>query len=543
MPQALEIIVSGKAYLARQALHAGMVDELVPREYLLAAARQWLARGKRPREFAHSAAVNAVVDAVIAPAQRHAVEAKTHGNLPAVEKALDVVLKGSASRDEAKALEREREAVAQLLTDEATKQLLHLYFQQESAKKFSVPNAPDVPHGITRTAVIGAGVMVSGIAQWLSARGLRVILRDVNAAALAEGMGNIAGLYASAVRKRLFTEREARVASDRVSPAPAEVPLKHVDLVIEAAVEKMDVKKEIFRRLDELTREDAILATNTSALPISELAAATRHPRRVIGLHFFNPVHKLQLVEVIAGRDTAPEVAQRAVRFAQRIGKLPVLVKDSPGFLVNRILVPYLIEAGVMFWNGAEVKDIDAAMLHFGLPMGPLRLIDEIGADIALDVAATLAAAFPGRINVPEVLPALVGTFAVGRKVGKGFYKYKNGAQASPNKEVLTLRPRSPAAEPSRDEIEQRLILLMINEGARCLEEGIVGSAGDVDLAMVMGTGFAPFRGGPLRYADSIAVIKVVEDLSRYAQSAGAHYEPCALLREMAKSGKRFYED
>jgi 3-hydroxyacyl-CoA dehydrogenase/enoyl-CoA hydratase/3-hydroxybutyryl-CoA epimerase len=144
---------------------------------------------------------------------------------------------------------------------------------------------------------------------------------------------------------------------------------------------------------------------------------------------------------------------------------------------------------------------------------------------------------------VPEVLPALVGTFAVGRKVGKGFYKYKNGAQASPNKEVLTLRPRSPAAEPSRDEIEQRLILLMINEGARCLEEGIVGSAGDVDLAMVMGTGFAPFRGGPLRYADSIAVIKVVEDLSRYAQSAGAHYEPCALLREMAKSGKRFYED
>jgi 3-hydroxyacyl-CoA dehydrogenase / enoyl-CoA hydratase / 3-hydroxybutyryl-CoA epimerase len=231
------------------------------------------------------------------------------------------------------------------------------------------------------------------------------------------------------------------------------------------------------------------------------------------------------------------------VRFAQRIGKLPVLVKDSPGFLVNRILVPYLIEAGVMFWNGAEVKDIDAAMLDFGMPMGPLRLIDEIGADIALEVATTLTAAFPNRLHVPDVLPALQGTMTIGRKMGRGFYKYHKGTDASPNKEIVKLRPPGSTRAPGRDEIEQRLALLMINEAARCLEERIVGSPSEVDLAMVMGTGFPPFRGGPLRYADSLAIARVFNDLSRFTESAGPIYTPCNLIRDMAKSGKRFYED
>jgi 3-hydroxyacyl-CoA dehydrogenase/enoyl-CoA hydratase/3-hydroxybutyryl-CoA epimerase len=235
-------------------------------------------------------------------------------------------------------------------------------------------------------------------------------------------------------------------------------------------------------------------------------------------------------------------VAQRAVRLVQQIGKLPVLVKDSPGFLVNRILGPYLIEACAIFWNGGDIKEIDAAMSGFGMPMGPLRLIDEVGADVALDLAATLVAAFRDRLHIPDVLLAMQGTGMLGRKVGKGFYKYRKGTEATPNKEAVTLRPPSPPKAPSRDEIEQRLVLLMINEAARCLEEGIVASAGEIDLAMVMGASFAPFRGGPLRYADRMAVPKVAEELTRFTQSAGPHYTPCNLLREMAKSGKRFYE-
>lgn len=543
VPKALDVILAGQIMSAGQALHDGLVDEVVPREHLLLAAKEWLAKGKYEATLSHSAPVNAMVDAVIAPKARHEVQAKTHGNFPAVEKALDVILRGSASWDLADSLEREREAVAELIGSDTTRQLMNLFFAQEHAKKFAVPDAPAETAPIKRTAVIGAGVMGSGIAQWLSTRGVPVILRDLDANRVAAGMGNIAGLYASGVRARIFTELEARQGKDLVSPAPTEVPLKRVDLIIEAASENMQVKKTIFQRLDELADPGAVLATNTSALSISELAASTKDPSRVVGLHFFNPVHKMQLVEVIMGSQTSPAVAQRAVRFAQKIGKLPVLVKDSPGFLVNRILVPYLVEAGVLFWNGADVKEIDGAMRQFGLPMGPLRLIDEIGADVALEVAATLAAAFPNRLHVPDVLPAMQGTGLLGRKEGKGFYKYRKGADASPNKEAVKLRPPGHPKAPGREEIEHRLSLLIINEAARCLEERIVGSAAEIDLAMVMGTGFPPFRGGPLRYADSLAIVKVVEDLARFAESAGPHYSPCGLLRDMAKSGKRFYED
>jgi len=543
VPVALDIILGGKVLPARQALRIGMVDEVMPREHLLVAAQRWLERGKHPHGLAHSAPVNAVVDAMIAPGARHSVHQKTHGHFPAVEKALEVVLKGSSSWDENNSLKREREAIVELIAGDTTRQLMNLFFLQEKAKKFSVPNTPrDVPR-INRAAVIGAGIMGAGIAQWLSARGVPVILRDVDAERVAAGMGKIAGLYASGVRSHIFSAHDARAGMDRVSPAAAVVPLTRVDLVIEAAVEKMEIKKVIFRDLDERVREDAVLATNTSALSITELAAATRHPARVVGLHFFNPVHKMQLVEVVIGRDTAPEVAQRVVQFAQRIGKLPVLVKDSPGFLVNRILLPYMAEAGVLFWAGADMTAIDQAMLDFGMPMGPLRLVDEVGADVALDVAATLAAAFPDRLRVPDVLPALEGTGLLGRKVGKGFYKYRKGGEASPNKAAIKLRPPRHPKPPTHDEIEQRLVLLMINEASRCLEEGIVASAGEVDLAMVMGTGFAPFRGGPLRTADTMGISKITEDLTRLAETAGPHYAPSALLQDMAKTGKRFYDD
>ena len=207
-------------------------------------------------------------------------------------------------------------------------------------------------------------------------------------------MASIAKIYRDGVKRHVFTPREARDGMDRIFPAPTEVPLRHVDLVIEAAVENLELKKKIFHRLDELAGDETILATNTSALPVSELAAGTRRPERVVGLHFFNPVHRMQLVEIIAARQTAPEVLQRAVSFAQQIGKLPVVVKDSPGFLVNRILMPYLVEAGNLFENGASLANLDEAMLDFGMPMGPMRLLDEVGVDVALHVAQTLAAQF-----------------------------------------------------------------------------------------------------------------------------------------------------
>jgi 3-hydroxyacyl-CoA dehydrogenase/enoyl-CoA hydratase/3-hydroxybutyryl-CoA epimerase len=543
VPKALDVILGGKVLPAKQALRLGMIDETAPHEYLITAALRLLKRGKHPHRLVHSAPVNMMVDAVIAPSARHHVQQKTHGHFPAVEKALEVVLKGSSSWNLEDSLEREREAISGLIATETTRQLLNLFFLQEKARKFVVPGAPKDLRRITRTAVIGAGVMGAGITQWLSARGLPVILRDIDAARVAAGMDRIAGLFAAGVRSRTFTQHDARVAADRISPAPAEVPLHGVDIVIEAAVEKMEIKKKLFQGLDELVRADAILATNTSALSISELAAVTRHPGRVVGMHFFNPVHKMQLVEVVMGRETTPEAAQRVVRLAQQIGKIPVVVKDSPGFLVNRILLPYMIEAAVLYWQGVSAEDVDQTMLNFGMPMGPLRLTDEVGVDIASDVAQTLAAAFPARLQVPDMLPALIAAGMLGRKSGLGFFKHRKGARDVPNPEAGKLRPAPLPQLPRADEMTSRLVLLMVNEAARCLEEGLVATPGEIDLAMVLGTGFAPFRGGPLRHADSVGIGKITDELARLAGTAGVQFAPAALLTEMARSGKRFYDE
>jgi 3-hydroxyacyl-CoA dehydrogenase/enoyl-CoA hydratase/3-hydroxybutyryl-CoA epimerase len=317
-----------------------------------------------------------------------------------------------------------------------------------------------------------------------------------------------------------------------------------VDLVIEAAVENLELKKKIFRRLGELAGDDTLLATNTSALPVSGLAAVALRPERVLGLHFFNPVHRMQLVEVIVAPQTAPEAVARAVRFVQRIGKLPVVVKDSPGFLVNRILMPYLIEAGDLFEHGAGLEALDEAMLDFGMPMGPMRLLDEVGVEVALHVAKTLASRFSDRMLVPAVLAKMVEAGLLGRKCGRGFYLYDQSGKPRPNPVVAI--PQSgvrnqPAAAMTPVELQERMAFLMVNEAAHCLEEQIVAAPEDVDFAMVMGTGFAPFRGGPLRYADSLGMEKIVGAMEILADGGATQFKPCGLLRRMAATGAKFY--
>jgi 3-hydroxyacyl-CoA dehydrogenase/enoyl-CoA hydratase/3-hydroxybutyryl-CoA epimerase len=360
-------------------------------------------------------------------------------------------------------------------------------------------------------------------------------------------MTSISKLYQEGSKRRVFTPLEARDGMDRIYPAPGEVPMRRVDLVIEAAVENLLLKRKIFQGLDEVVGEDTILATNTSALPVSELAAATRRPERVVGLHFFNPVHRMQLVEIVAARQTAPEVLQRSLRFVQQIGKLPVIVKDSPGFLVNRILMPYLIGAGKLFEAGASVTEIDEAMLEFGMPMGPLRLLDEVGIDVALHVAKTLAEAYRDRIILPEILSRMVQSNLLGRKTGSGFYVHPKGKDPRPNPAVTKVATKDLAVgQPTKvhgemASLQSRMVYLMLNEAARCLEERVVREPAEVDFAMIMGTGFAPFRGGPLRNADTLGASKLVGDMERLAQQGLPEFEPCALLRSLAATGKSFY--
>ena len=542
VPGALDIILGGKTLTGPHARKVGLVDEVTARENLLRAAVAQLQRGKHPRDFLHSPAVNTVVDVMIAPRVKHDVERMTHGHYPAVRKAMDVVMQAAASFTDRGSQTIERKAIEELIKTDSTKQLLNLFFLQERAKKRSAPGVDGSAPAIAKVAVIGAGVMGAGIAQWISSRGLRVILRDLHPVRVAAGMSTIRTLYTDGVKKRIFTKVEARAGLDRISPVAGEVPLKSADLIIEAAVEKMSIKQDIFRRLDEQVRDDAVLATNTSALSITELAAVTKNPPRVIGIHFFNPVHRMQLVEVVTGRETAPEITQRALRFVQGIGKLPVLVKDSPGFLVNRILLPYMSEAALLFMQGASVEQIDGAMVDFGMPVGPLALTDDVGVDVAEEVAGTLSAAFPNRLSVPEILGRMVISGSLGRKAGKGFYDHTSAEGKKPNLELAATVPRG-GREFSSEELESRMVLVMVNEAVRTLEEGIVEKPEDVDFAMVTGTGWAPFRGGPLRYADSLGVDRVADSLSRLANEVGPRFAPCDRLAEMARLKKRFYED
>jgi len=540
VPKALDIILGGKTLGAKSALRKGMIDDIAPKELLLEAAEEWIgAHGREPVKGRRTT-FDRVETAIAKPIARRQMMEKSRGHYPALEKALEVVTRGALASVE-ESLILEREAVLELAATPECRNLIGVFQLTERAKKLRVPDAETHKAAtISRVAVIGAGVMGAAIAQWLSARGLRVLMRDIDADRVEAGMNRIAGLYANAVKGRIMSATEARDGMDRVSPVVGETPLEMVDMVIEAAVEKMELKKDIFARLDAVAPGRALLATNTSALSITELAAGLNMPARVAGIHFFNPVHRMPLVEVISGERTSGEATATALRFAQKIGKMPVLVRDSPGFLVNRILLPYMVEAGELFANGASIEEVDAAMLDFGMPMGPLRLIDEVGLDVAEDVAATLAAAFPGHMHVPEVLGRMKRAGLLGKKSGSGFYTHGK-RKAAPNPGAAA--HRNPGAAPTLDRttMQRRMALLMINEAARCLEENVVGAPEDVDFGMIMGAGFAPFRGGPLRYADTLGAAAIVEGLRMEEERSGAHFAPCALLLEMTKNERRFY--
>ena len=379
--------------------------------------------------------------------------------------------------------------------------------------------------------------MGSGIAQWLSSRGVTVILRDVSREFVDRGLANIEKTYAEAVKRGLMSEEKAKEGRARIIASTHHVPLRDVQIVIEAASEKIDIKKEIFRELS-VEAPRAILATNTSALSISELGACTDSPERVIGLHFFNPVSRMKLIEVVLGQKTSDETRERALAFARQIGKLPVVVRDSPGFLINRVLFPYLLDAAELFEGGADGGKIDKALVEWGMPMGPLRLIDEIGIDVTVDIADTLAKAYGRRDESPKILREMQSAKMLGRKTGSGFYKYE-GKQQSPNETIEKWRRSSHTADV---DLANRLIFLMVNEAARCLEEKVVASPEDADYGMILGTGFAPFRGGPLRFADHFGLKKIVDEMEQLARTDDK-FAPCEILKKHARDGTKFYED
>lgn len=541
LPAALGLILTGRQLAGVPAKKLGVIDEITHPEYLRETARKLLAQGKRPAP-AFRAAHLPVARHFIASKARRDVLAKTHGHYPAPLKAIEVCTAALGLAADA-GFDLEKEAFLALIKTPACRSLLSIFFLQERAKKLPCPLAA-APLPVRRVAVVGAGVMGAGIAQWASARGLPVILKDVAPDALARGLRTIETLFTEAAKKRVFTPAEAAAGMNRVTPVYTSVPLTGVDLVVEAALEKLEAKQAILRDLEKHSRPDTVLATNTSALSIDAIAAPLEHPERVMGIHFFNPVNRMQLVELVRGPRTSAATLATALQFTKAIGKLPVIVNDSPGFLVNRILMPYLVEAVRLFREGHAPAKIDRLMLAFGMPMGPLRLADEVGLDVAQHVAQDLAKRLKNPMPADDTLPQIIAKGWLGKKSGCGFYAHPKtkGAKSSANPGLSTLFiPAADCRHSTDAEIVDRLVLIMINEAARCLAEGVVAAPEDVDFGMILGTGWAPFRGGPLRHADTVGTTEVVARLDELAKDVAPHFAPCDHLRALAQSGKGFY--
>ena len=375
LPKALSTILGGKVYKAKPAKFKGMVDALCPKEKLLFLAQQYLKKGKRHHAL-HLKYHNHLSVNLIKNRAKHNIYKKTRGLYPAPLAALEVVCKGVLDSHSG-SLHREAMTFTELAQSSEAKSLLRLFFLTERQKRLPVSKLST--KDIHQVAVVGAGVMGAGIGYWMASRNKTVTLSDISAEAVAKGLGNIERMTSQAVQRRVMNQTEADRLMDRIFASHNEVNLYHKDIVIEAAVEKLETKKIIFRDLATHTNANCILATNTSALPITELAKYNSNPERVVGIHFFNPVARMKLVEVVTTPYTSEEVLANTVNFVQSIGKLPVIVKDSPGFLVNRILLPYLVAAGEMFTDGLNPKEIDRKMLDFGMPMGPFRLLVEVG--------------------------------------------------------------------------------------------------------------------------------------------------------------------
>src|SRR5438477_5979388 len=540
--RAAEVILKGKLHSTPEAKQLGLVDEVVSRDELLDTAKRKIREGKRPSPSAFP------TGDVAAP--------RITGNV-APGRAYEIITKTS-DRSVEQSLVMELDVIAELGETDATQNLIRNFFL---AEKYKRGTSKQPVEKITHAAIIGAGVMGSGIAQWLSSRGVSVILRDVGTEELTRGLASVEKTYADAVKRGIMTEEQAKQGRARIVASSVAIEMRDVQVVVEAASEKLEIKEEIFRDLAQKAPHAAMLATNTSALPISDLAAETKTPERVVGLHFFNPVSRMKLVEVVVGTETSDATIARALGFVRQIAKLPVIVRDSPGFLVNRVLFPYLLEAAELFENGVSGQEMDHALLQWGMPMGPLRLIDEIGVDITVDIANTLEKAYGQRDRAPKILREMQSAKMLGRKSGRGFYRYEGKSQTSnaeiekwrghlvagvgdPGRRVASPSPESGSATPTttKNDLANRLMSLMVNEAARCLEENVVASPEDADYGMILGTGFPAWRGGPLRFAENFSIKKLVEEMERLART-NEKYTPCELLRKHAQEGTKFYEN
>jgi 3-hydroxyacyl-CoA dehydrogenase/enoyl-CoA hydratase/3-hydroxybutyryl-CoA epimerase len=548
---ALDMILTGKTERASKALRLGLVDEVVPRSILrqvAISAADRLAREGLPKRQQKAGLAGLILDRTAAGRQvvyrgaRKQVLKKTGGHYPAPLAALEAVQVGLEQGITA-GLAEEHRAFGELAVGDVSRKLVQIFFATTALKKDDgVRPGTAAPRQIRRLGIVGSGFMGAGIA------GTAVVnvevdtrLKDSDLTRVGKGLKAATGLLKERLERRRLTRPQYERLSALLSGATDFSGFSRADLVIEAVFEDLDVKRQVLAEVEAEIRADAIFATNTSTIPIHQIAARARHPERVLGMHFFSPVDRMPLLEVIPTEATNRDTIVTAVRFGRRMGKTVIVVADRPGFWVNRILSPYLNEAGHLLQEGVRIELIDITMTNFGFPVGPVALMDEVGLDVAQKAGSVMQEAFGDRMKPAASLARMLGATRLGRKNGRGFYRYKAGHKAGVDRSVYPLLAVRATDEIEPELVEQRLVYAMLNEAAMACAERVVRSPRDADIGAIFGIGFPAFRGGPLRMIDDVGPGRVVETLYQLQEHFGERFRPAPSLLDMAKVGGRYY--
>ena len=549
---ALDMILTGRSVRARKALQMGLVDEMVHPAILREVAVDralGIAGGSRkpirPSNHGPTSLLlehNPVGRGVVFRKARDSVLEKTHGHYPAPLAAIEAVQAGYA-RGFSAGLQEEARRFGELAVTDVSRELVFLFFATNALKNDSGVDVPaPAPRAIHKMAVLGAGFMGAGIASIAAQQGTLVRLKDTDTTRIGKGFAAIAAVIKERLTRRQITPQQFDDYMSLVGGTIDYSGFASADLVIEAVFEDLELKHRVLEEVEPSIERSAIYASNTSTIPITRIAEVARNPERVVGMHFFSPVHRMPLLEVIVTAMTSPETTVSAVAYGKRLGKTVIVVNDGPGFYTTRTLSAYMNEAGRLLDEGGSIEAIDDALVDFGFPVGPITLLDEVGIDVGGKVGLVLAEAFGERMAPSAAMRRVVGTGRTGRKGGKGFYLYDlDGKKRRVDDSIYEVIGGTRREIPT-GEIVDRCVLAMLNEAARCLEEGILRSARDGDIGAVFGIGFPPFRGGPFRYIDSVGADQIVQQLEDLNDRFRPRFEPSELLFEMARARRSFYQ-
>jgi len=543
LAEALPLILTGKQVKGRNAVKLGLAEVMLPAERMLELAPTYLLKPTKKKKFTleqtlkQTMSQNFITRKIIFQKAREQVLKESKGFYPSPLKILEVIENGfSKSRE--KYLRLEAEAFGFLSQTEESKNLQHIFFMTDKSKKLE--NKDQLPD-VSRAAVLGAGVMGGGIAWLLADNDQAPLMKDINQAGLELGLKQASANFGAALKRKRINEDEFNRKMRSINPLTTFEGFKGVDLVIEAVVENMEVKKKVFADCEKEVRENCLITSNTSSLSVTEMCSNLKDSSRFAGLHFFNPVHKMPLVEIIRHPKVSQKTIDTLYKWALDVKKTPIVVNDGPGFLVNRILAPYLNEAAFLLKEGVSIEDLDQAALNFGMPMGPCRLMDEIGIDVCDKVGKIMQAGLGARAIANDLSHQMVDKKILGKKNQKGFYLYdEKGKSIGINDEVLSLLPKE-TSKMDEMTIQMRLILPMINEASYCLADKIVEDASTIDMGVIYGLGFPPFKGGLLKYADHEGLDRLVEAMEEFSTVSLERYKVSPLLKELASQGKFFY--